>query len=190
MILQTIEEPTATELLFGALALITNFIIIALFFGTCLYLFTIVYRFKERTEGSERIFWLRSFFIGILFVLILYAIQFAFSLLLFSPLFYLDIPVDLMNAVNSTDIRGIIATLANTPSQVLILFIIMIGLIVAIMSYIMLGMYKVNYGWTTLLTCSAIGVYLMIDIIVSYTFNADGLAGIMSLVGDAVRNLA
>ncbi len=190
MILQTIEPPTATEILVGALALITSMIMIALFFGTFFYFFTIVYRFKERTEGSEKLFWLRSFIVAIIAVLVIYAVEFAFSLLLFSPLFYMDIPVDLMNAVNSTDIRGIIAALQTTPIQVLLLFIVMIVLIVAILSYVMLGIYKVSYAWTTLLTWSAIGIFLIIDIIVSFTFYKDGLAGIMGIFGDMIRGLA
>ena len=190
MILQTINPPTATEVFYGILALITNFILIAIFFGTCFYFFTIVYRFKERTEGSEKHFWLRSFAIGLIAVLIIYAIQFAFSLLLFSPAFYENIPVDLMNAVLATDIRGIVAALTTTPVMVLGLFVIMIVMIIAIMSYVMLGIYKVKYAWTTLLTWSGIGIYLILDIIISFTFNQQGFAGIMVNIGDAIRGLA
>jgi len=191
MILQpSIEEPTGAEILFGIIALITTFIMIAVVLGIFFYFFSYVYRFKERTEGSERLFWLRSFIIALIAVLVIYGVEFIFSLLLFSPLFYQDIPVNLMNSVTSTDIRGIIAALATTPTQVIILFVIMIVLIVAILSYLMLGIYKVSYGWTTLLTWSAIGIFLLIDITVSFTINEDGLAGIISLIPDLIRGLA
>ena len=167
MIIQ-LTPPTSTEILVGILALIVTIIMIGLFLGTFLYFFTIVYRFKEKTEGSEKFFWLRSFILAIITVLIIYGVSIVFNLLLFSPFFYLDIPEKLMNAVQSVDIRGIIASLSSTPTTVLILFIIMIVMIVAILSYLMVGIYKVSYGWTTLLTWSAIGIFLIIDILISW----------------------
>jgi hypothetical protein len=188
MIIQ--ETLTPTQLITGLFALIVTFILIAIFFGTLLYFFSFVFRIKEKTEASERLFWLRSFGIALIAVLVVYGIEFIFSILLFSPIFYAEIPIDLMNAVLATDIKGIIAALVISPIQTILLFIVMIVLIVAILSYVIIGFYKVNYGWTTLITWSAIGVFILIDITISFSFNPDGLAGIIKIFGDSIRGLA
>ena len=188
MILQ--ETLSATEILIGLLALLTQFIVVALVFGTLLYFFTIVYRIKEKTEASERLFWFRSFSIALIAVVIVIGIEQIFSILLFAPFFYRDIPVELLNAVSSTDIKGMITALTSSPLPVLALFGLMLVIIVAIMSYVMLGFYKVNFGWTTLLTWSAIGIFLLIDVTLSLTLYPEGLAGLLGSIGDSIRGLA
>jgi len=184
------EELEWLILLIDAIPTISSLLLITVAFGTILFFFTEIYDFKARSDASDTHYWLRSFGVAMSAALVFILFQFLFGLLLIlSPLFYSDIPVNLMNAVLSTNINAMIQQIISNPNiSVLVLLGSMIFIIVIIMSYIMLGVYHVNFGWTTLLTWSAIATYFFVDLVLVNTIYEGGVAGILSTVGNSIRD--
>ena len=176
-------------LLIEAIPTISSLILVTLAFGTILFFFTNIYDFKVKSDASDTHYWLRSFGVALSAAVIFRLFEFLFGLLMFSPLFYSDIPVNLMNAVLSTNINAMIQQIISNPSiPVLILLGSMVFLIVIIMSYIMLGVYHVNFGWTTLLTWSAIATYFWVDVVLVNNVYSGGVAGLLNSIGTGIRD--
>ena len=176
-------------LLIEAIPTISSLILVTVAFGTTLFFFTNIYDFKAKSDASDTHYWLRSFGVALSAAVIFILFEFLFGLLMFSPLFYSDIPVNLMNAVLSTNINAMIQQIISNPSiPVLILLGSMVFLIVIIMSYIMLGVYHVNFGWTTLLTWSAIATYFWVDVVLVNNVYSGGVAGLLNSIGTGIRD--
>ena len=183
------EELEWLILIIDAIPIISSLILITVAFGTILFFFTEIYDFKARSDASDTHYWLRSFGVAMSAALIFILFEFLFGLLMFSPIFYSEIPVNLMNAVLSTNINAMIQQIISNPSiSVNVLLGIMVFLIVIIMSYIMLGVYHVNFGWTTLLTWSAIGTYFFVDIVLVNNLYSGGVAGALGSIGNSIRD--
>ena len=175
-------------LLIEAIPIISSLILVTVAFGTILYFFTEIYDFKAKSDASDTHYWLRSFGVAMSAAMIFFLFEFLFALLLFSGVFE-DIPVTLMNAVLSTNINVMIQQiLAVEQIPALILLGAMIFFIIIIMSYIMLGVYHVNFGWTTLLTWSAIATYFLVDIVIVNNVYSGGVAGLLNSVGIGIRD--
>ena len=104
-------------LLIEAIPTISSLILVTVAFGTTLFFFTNIYDFKAKSDASDTHYWLRSFGVALSAAVIFILFEFLFGLLMFSPLFYSDIPVNLMNAVLSTNINAMIQQIISNPSM-------------------------------------------------------------------------
>ncbi|MGV9173305.1 MAG: hypothetical protein ACOC44_11870 [Promethearchaeia archaeon] len=168
---------------------VVSWLLVTLLFGTLLYVSSLIFNLRDKSYEYDSYFWLRSYLVSIITTFIVVFFEFVFFLLSISPLFGERIPVELVNAVMTTSLQGIVANIAIGGIGIIVMFVIFIILIVAVVSVIMLEIYKVSYLWTTLTTWTTIGIYLGLDFLIN-TFLVDGgFAGLIGIVGDLIRGI-
>lgn len=176
------------NLLIDSLPFIATWLLVTLLFGTLLYVATLIFNLKDKSLDYDSYFWVRSYVVSIITTFIVVFFEFVFFLLSISPIFGETIPVELINAVMTTSLQGIVENIVEGGIGIIVVFVIFIVLIVAVVSVIMLEIYKVEYIWTILTTWTAIGIYFGLDFLINTFFYDGGFAGLFGLVGDLIRS--
>ncbi|MGQ4875320.1 MAG: hypothetical protein ACP6IY_14745 [Promethearchaeia archaeon] len=184
-----IVETTLGDLFINAIPFLVSFSLVVLLFGFLLYFAVYIWNIKDKSEDFDKNFLIRSLFISFVAALVVILMEFLFVfLLLFSPYFKSGFNFDLMASILSTSIIDIIFNIFSSPPFVLGMFIIFFAAIVIFNSLIMLGIYKVSYLWTTIVTWTAIGIYLGLDLLIHEFIIENGFAGVFKIIGDSIYN--
>ena len=177
---------TYSDLAFNSIPFLISFALIVLLFGGLLYFACLIWNVIDRSEDFEKNFLVRSFIVALLAAVFVVFIQFIFVLIFtFSPVFKETFNVNLMLSVLNTNILDMVLEVFQSPPGVLLMAIVMIALIVLFVSLVMLEAYKVSFLWTTIVTWTAIGIFLGLDMMLSVTGMPDGMSGIFRLIGSS-----
>jgi len=183
-------QTTFLDLLINSIPFLVSFTLVVLLFGCFLYLSVLIWKIKDKSEDFDKNFLFRSFVVAFLAALIVIFTEFLFVIiLLFSPIFKEGFSIDLMTSILNTNIWAIPIEVINSPIYVIVMFSIFIFIIVVFNSLVMLEAYKVHFGWTTVMTWTAIGFYLLIDLLLFLIGIEDGMAGVFGLIGDTLYSL-
>jgi len=184
-----ILQSNSVDLLINSVPFLVSFLLIVILFGALLYFAVFIWRIKELSEDFDANFLIRSLGVALIAALFVIFIEFIFVLIFaFSPVFKSNFNVDLLVSVLTTNIWAMIGDIFASPPEILFMAIVMIALIVLFNSLIMLEAYKVNFGWTTVVTWTAIGIFLGIDSLLSFVIE-DGIAGALRLLGDSIYTI-
>lgn len=181
-------DTTFLDYVINSVSFLVTFSLIVLLFGTLLYFGVFIWRIKDKSEDYDKNFLLRSFLIAFLASFIVIFVEFVFVLLLFSPIFRSSLNPNIISSVMTTSITEIVLEIFVSPIHLLIMLLIMIIVMVSLISLVMLDLYKVHFGWTTVVAWTAIGIYLGVDLIFISIGFSDGIAGLFELLGDSIYN--
>lgn len=165
-----------------------TFLVVTFLFGTLFFIFTKIYNLEEKSDYTGSHYYLRAYLVAILSALVIIFVEFIFVLLLLSPVFLQHATVSLIENVLTTALNDIIIDLMAAAPEVILMTILLIGIATIIISYIMLEFFQINFGWTTLITWSAAGLYFAIDSMIDGFAYDGGIAGLLNLAGRSISD--